>query len=92
MLLVSIEAAMKLERDAQGDFFIEPRLLALRFSLRPDDLRRRMRLGQVISRVEDGQGSDSGHRRVWLRCDNMVWRAVLDADHRVIAEETIRLK
>jgi hypothetical protein len=83
---------MKLERDAKGDFFIEPHLLAERFAIEPDELRRRMRLGQVISSVEDGQGGDSGRRRVSLRCGNMVWRAVLDADHQVIAEETIRLK
>jgi hypothetical protein len=61
--------------------------LAKKLSISPEDLRRRMRLGQVTSLVEAGEGEDAGLRRLTVRCSAAVWRAVVDADGRMVDEE-----
>lgn len=82
---------MKIERDASGDFILNPALLAEKFALDAEDLRRRMRLGLVASRVEIGIGADEGQQRLSVRCGNLIWRAVVDASRTVVSEEMLDL-
>lgn len=82
---------MRLERDEQGDFIVDPSILAQRLAMSHEELRRGMRLGLVTSIVEAGAGSDAGRQRLTVRCGNMVWRAVVDARQNVLSEETFDL-
>ena len=78
---------MRIERDQRGDYVLEPTALAEKLSIPPEDLRRRMRLGLVTSLVEAGEGEHAGLRRLTVRCGAEVWRAVIDAEGRIIEEE-----
>ena len=78
---------MRIERDQRGDYVLEPAALAEKLSIPPEDFRRRMRLGLVTSRVEAGEGEHAGLRRLTVRCGDEVWRAVIDAEGRMIEEE-----
>ena len=82
---------MKLERDAKGDFFVDPALLAERLRLTVNELQRMMRLGLVTSTVEAGAGPDEGQQRLTVRRGNFVWRAVLDTEQRIVGEEALDL-
>ncbi len=77
--------------DEQGDFILDPALLCSRLSLNEQELRRRMRLGQVTSQVEIGIGDDEGCRRLTVRSGRSVWRAVVDAENRLVSEERLDL-
>ncbi|RIK83455.1 MAG: hypothetical protein DCC69_14165 [Hyphomicrobiales bacterium] len=83
---------MKLERDADGDYVLDPALLTQRLSVPEDELRHLMRLGQVTSVVEAGEGDDAGRQRLSVRCGDMVWRAVVDAQLNVLSEESFDLR
>lgn len=83
---------MKLERDANGDFFVDPAMLAQRLCLTANELQRMMRLGLVTSTVESGTGSDEGQQRLTVRCGNFVWRAVIDAEQHIVSEEALDLR
>ena len=83
---------MKLERDPQGDFVVEPGILARKLSVPEDELRHQMQLGQVTSAVERGEGEDAGCQRLSVRCGDMVWRAVVDAGLNVVSEEAFDLR
>src|SRR5215213_10147049 len=67
---------MLIEWDEQGNCVLDPTALGQRFSISPDELRRRMRLGLVTSRVEVGEGEHAGLRRLTVWCGAEVWRAV----------------
>ncbi len=77
---------MRIERDGRGDYVLDATALAEKLSIPPEDLRRRMRLGLVTSLVETGEGADAGLRRLTVRCGAAVWRAVVDADGRIVGE------
>ena len=83
---------MQLSTDDNGDILIDPDLLATRLSIPAAELRRRMRIGLVSSLVETGEGADAGRRRLTVRTGNRVWRAVVDAEARLLGEETLDLK
>lgn len=83
---------MKLERDAGGDYVLDPAVLTQKLSVPEDELRQLMRLGQVTSVVEDGRGEDAGRQRLSVRCGDMVWRVVVDAQLNVVSEECIDLR
>ena len=78
---------MRIERDQHGDYMLDATALAEKLSIPPEDLRRLMRLGLVTSLVEAGEGADAGLRRLTVRCGAEVWRAVVDADGRMVDEE-----
>ena len=80
---------MRIERDQRGDYVLDASVLAEKLSIAPEDLRRRMRLGLVTSLVEAGEGEHAGLRRLTVRCGDEVWRAVVDADGRIIEEEQV---
>ncbi|KQZ82835.1 hypothetical protein ASD64_07780 [Mesorhizobium sp. Root157] len=82
---------MKLERDADGDFFVDPALLAERLRLTTSELQRMMRLGLVTSTVEAGTGPDEGQQRLTVRRGNFVWRAVINAEQQIVSEEALDL-
>lgn len=82
---------MQFETDSKGDFIVDPSLLADRLGLGAEELRRRMRLGQVTSTVEKGAGQDEGRRRLTVRCGNSIWRAIVDAERIVLSEEAFTL-
>jgi len=79
---------MRLKRDDNGDFLIDPSLLTDRFSVDADEFRRHMRLGRVTSAVENGTGDDEGRQRLTVRYGNSVWRVIVDADQNVLNEES----
>ncbi|MCO5148140.1 MAG: DUF6522 family protein [Aquamicrobium sp.] len=83
---------MRIERDAQGDFVLEPALLMRGLSISEAELQRRMRAGEITSVVEDGEGEDRGRRRLSVRCGDTVWRAVLDGANTILSEETFDLR
>lgn len=83
---------MKLERDADGNFFIDPAMLAQKLCLTANELQRMMRLGLVTSTVEAGVGSDEGQQRLTVRRGNFIWRAVIDAEHHIVSEEALDLR
>ena len=83
---------MKLECDENGDFVLDPAVLTEKLGVDPERLRRGMRLGLVTSKVEVGTGSDDGTWRLTVRSGNTVWRAIIDSDHEVVAEEAFRLE
>lgn len=83
---------MKLESDEKGDFVLDPAMLGDRLSISETELRGRMRRGEITSVVEAGEGEDAGYRRLSVRCDDIVWRAVVDEDRNVLSEETFDLR
>jgi len=80
---------MRIERDGRGDYVLDATALAETLSISPADLRRRMRLGFVTSFVEAGEGPDAGLRRLTVRSGAAVWRAVVDANGRIVGEECV---
>jgi Family of unknown function (DUF6522) len=80
---------MRIERDHRGDYVLDAAALAEKLSIPPEDLRRCMRLGLVTSLVEAGEGADAGLRRLTVRCGAAVWRAVVDANGRIVGEECV---
>ena len=78
---------MRIGRDQRGDYVLDAPALAEKLSIPPEELRRRMRLGLVTSLVEAGEGEHAGLRRLTVRCGAEVWRAVVDADGKIIGEE-----
>ncbi|GEO84220.1 MULTISPECIES: DUF6522 family protein [Alphaproteobacteria] len=78
---------MQIERDANGDFILDPVEIAQRFGLAQKDFRRHQQQGLVMSTVEMGEGEDAGTSRLSLRIGNRIWRAILDGDDRVVREE-----
>ena len=83
---------MKLDRDSDGDYVLDPAMLTQRLSVPEGELRHLMRLGQVTSVVEAGEGEDAGRQRLSVRCGDMVWRAVVDAELNVLSEESFDLR
>lgn len=77
---------MQIARDDGGNFVLDPTELASKFALKPDDFRSRMQRGLLLSTVETGFGDDEGTTRLSLRLGNRLWRAILDADDRVMSE------
>ena len=78
---------MRVERDERGDYVLDPMALGQRVSISADELRRRMRLGLVTSRVEVGEGEHAGLHRLTVSCGAEVWRAVIDVDGQILTEE-----
>jgi hypothetical protein len=78
---------MRIERDSNGDYVLDPDELAPKLCLSADELRRRIKSGLVTSLVEAGQGEDVGLCRLTVRCGGAVWRAIVAADGSVIREE-----
>ena len=78
---------MQIERDAKGDFVLDPADLAELFGLSREDFRRRMQQGLVTSTVEIGEDEHAGTSRLSLRLGNRVWRAILADDGTVVSEE-----
>ena len=81
---------MRIERDEQGDFILDPEVLATKLSIRPETLQRRMRLGLVTSLVEEGEGEHAGLTRLTVRCGSRFWRALLNPRGLVIEEDDPR--
>ena len=81
------ERPLTLARDAEGEFVLPADLLAERFGWPTQTLRDYMRRGLVASRVERGEGEDEGRWRLSVRCGNRRWRAVVEADGTVGAQQ-----
>lgn len=80
-------ASPQIVRGRDGDFTVDAEALAARFGLPVERLRSQMRRALVSSTVETGQGPDGGTWRLTVRNGNRFWRAVVDAEGRVQAEE-----
>jgi uncharacterized protein DUF6522 len=78
---------MRIERDSNGDYVLDPDELAPKLCLSADELRDRMKSGLVTSLVEAGQGEDAGLCRLTVRFGKAVWRAIVSADGSVVREE-----
>jgi hypothetical protein len=80
---------MRLNRDAVGDFVLDSAFLAERLGTDLEALRRGMRLGQVTSRVEQGNGKDSGRIRITVRAPQAAWQAILDQTGEILSEKVV---
>lgn len=78
---------MRIERDGNGDFILDPAELAQRFGLQVAEFRRLQEQGLVNSTVEVGEGEDAGTSRLSLRIGNRIWRAVIGLGGEVFREE-----
>lgn len=67
---------------------VDAAYLATRFDLPAETLRKFMTQGLVRSRVEVGNGEDSGRSRLTVRIGNRMWIAIVGADGNVLSEET----
>jgi hypothetical protein len=88
---MDLRTPSKLECE-DGDFVLDPELLAARFSLSVERLRRLLRAGLVKSTVEEGRDADEGRRRLTVRCGNRAWTAVVDENGEVIGENLVVLR
>lgn len=77
---------MRVDRDSNGDFILDPVELATRFAMTPDDFHSRMRQGLAVSTVEIGEGAEQGSCRLSIRLGNRLWRAIINADGVVVSE------
>jgi hypothetical protein len=84
---MSGDGPLTLARDAEGEFVLPADLLAERFGWPTQTLHDYMRRGLVASRVERGEGEDEGRWRLSVRCGNRRWRAVVEADGTVGAQQ-----
>jgi hypothetical protein len=82
---------MQLERDVNGDIFVDPSILARRLFMSENRLLRLQRIGRVTSTVEAGTEEDEGLLRITVRCGSCYWRAILDDDLNVVSEEAVNL-
>jgi hypothetical protein len=80
---------MHVERGPDGDYLVDPTVLAAKFGLPLERFKRRNRLGQVTSLVEKGEGEDAGTHRLTVQCGGKIWRAIIDRDHKIIHDEMI---
>ena len=80
---------MRLNRDAAGDFVLDSAFLAERLGINLEALRRGMRLGQVTSRVEQGNGEDAGRIRITVRTRRAAWQAILDQADEILSEKVV---
>jgi hypothetical protein len=85
-------SSSRLERDGEGDFLLDPELLAERFALSAERFRRLVQAGHVRSSVERGTGEDEGRQRLTVRCGNRAWTAVVDAGGSVVDENLTVLR
>ncbi|MBU1312848.1 MAG: hypothetical protein KJ947_24675 [Alphaproteobacteria bacterium] len=79
---------MNIERDQNGDFFLESAEIAEKFNLSLESLRDFQQRKLVASTIERGEGEDAGSYRISLRIGNRLWRAVVDAED-VVRRETV---
>ena len=77
---------MRFDRDEHGDWLVDPSDLARRLGLTSGDLRRRMRLGLVTSRIERGSDEDEGRLRVTVRVGRTAWQGTFNEAGRLISE------
>lgn len=75
-----MNAPLTLDRDGDGEFLLPADLIAARFGWPVETFRDMMRRGFVASRVERGEGEDTGRWRLTVRCGNRRWQAVVEAD------------
>lgn len=66
---------------------LDAALLAQRFGLTSEALRRHMRSGMVRGTVENGTDEDAGRTRLTVRFGNRIWVAVIDGDGSILHEE-----
>jgi hypothetical protein len=88
----SSSTATRLERDGEGDFVLDPALLAQRFGLSAERFRHLVQSGHVRSSVEQGMGEDEGRQRLTVRCGNRAWTAVVDNSGNVVGENLTVLR
>ncbi|OWK19938.1 hypothetical protein AJ88_34655 [Mesorhizobium amorphae CCBAU 01583] len=81
---------MRLGKTTEGDFLIDVETLSDRLSLSEAECRRRMNLGLLTSRVEQGHGENAGHYRLTLRAGAVAWRMIVNDDNDVVEERVIR--
>ncbi|KEQ03029.1 DUF6522 family protein [Pseudorhizobium pelagicum] len=79
---------MNIERDQNGDIFLESAEIAEKFNLSLESLRDFQQRKLVASTIERGEGEDAGSYRISLRIGNRLWRAVVDAED-VVRRETV---
>lgn len=77
---------MRFERDARGDWLVNPADLAQKLGMTPEYLQQQMRLGRVTSRIEIGTQEDEGRSRVTVRAGKASWEGTFDPSGSLISE------
>ncbi|KQP82875.1 DUF6522 family protein [Methylobacterium sp. Leaf117] len=80
---------MRLERNARGDWMLDPTQLHSRLMINPSLMRQKMRLGQVTSRIEKGIEEHVGTWRVTLRVATSVWEGIFDDAGMLMSERMV---
>ena len=69
-----------------GDWVVDPEVVAPQLGLTPERFRDAMRDGRVTGTVERGEGEDAGRTRLTFRYNNRAWSVRIEPDG--TAEET----
>ena len=80
---------MHLERTAQGDWMIDPEHLASRLSMNSGQMRHKMQLGLVTSRIYRGIDEHAGTWRVTVRVALTEWEGIFDDAGELISESNL---
>ena len=80
---------MRLERNDNGDWMIDPEQLHSRLMINPGVMRQKMRLGLVTSRIERGVDEDLGTSRVTIRVAGSSWEGIFDDAGALISEKML---
>ncbi|MER2264122.1 DUF6522 family protein [Methylobacterium oxalidis] len=80
---------MHFERDARGDWVVDPEQLASRLEIKPERLRHELRLGLITSRVEAGKDADEGCWRVTVRSRKAAWQGIFNDAGLLVSERRL---
>lgn len=79
---------MRFDRNARGEWLVDPEELADKLGISHLRLMEEQRLGLVRTRIEPGRGGDAGCSRITVQSREAVWRGVFDARGALISERS----
>jgi hypothetical protein len=80
---------MHLERTTKGDWMIDPEQLSARLAMNSGQMRHKMRLGLVTSRIYQGHDEHAGTWRVTVRVALTEWEGIFDDAGELISEQML---
>jgi hypothetical protein len=80
---------MHLERTAKGDWMIDPEQLSSRLAINSGQMRQKMRLGLVTSRIYKGIDEHAGTWRVTVRIAMTEWEGIFNETGELLNERIL---
>src|SRR4051812_14481702 len=77
---------MRFDRNARGEWVIDPDELARKLGISSEQLRTEKMLGLVQTRVVIERGADKGRAQVTVRCREAAWQGTFDCAGHLIHE------